>query len=264
MNQILLCSPILLLLFTVASCDSEQQLDSAMHLKSDSTKSASLKNVPPKNDETQAKIAKDDVALKDAKKGDYIMDIDISDLPLDDYPINRSKSLKSSSIDLNNIPFNKGLDDFPAKEKNQGSNQSALKALQQRLLTEQNNSLLLRNHSIYLMKEIEARKTDIIKVRQLNLDLELELNTVNRRLLELNGQLQNTRKSTKPCKKRSSKDSAPPAANQFQEANVRNTYRNKYLTLLKELSQKINNEIAKVATDVPTETNPSQGNLPTL
>nr|AAS77586.1 Mst26Aa [Drosophila simulans] len=251
MNQILLCSQILLMLFAVANCDGEHQLDSSMDLKSDSTKSAVLKNVAPKNDATQAEIAKDDVALKSGKKGDYVMDIDVSDIPLDDYPINNSKSRKNSSTLPSQILTDK---------TNQGSNQIALKALKHRLLMEQNNNLFLRNHSVSLMNEIEARKTDIIQARQLNIDLELELEALKRKLSEMNAQ--NARKPTKLCKKRPSKDIAPPG-NQLQEVIVKNTYRNKYLTLLTQLAQKINYEIANVnnpATHVPTGKSPSEGN----
>ncbi|XP_033173604.1 accessory gland-specific peptide 26Aa [Drosophila mauritiana] len=240
MNQILLCSQILLLFFTVANCDGEHQLDSSVDLKSDSTKSAILKNFAHKNDATQA-----------GKKGDYVMDIDVSDMPLDDYPINNSKSRKNSSTLPSPILTDK---------LNQGSNQIALKALKHRLVMEQNNNLFLRNHSVSLMNEIEARKTDIIQARQLNIDLELELESLKRKLSEMN--VQNARKSTKSCKKRPSKDIAPPA-NQLQEVIVKNTYRNKYLTLLTQLAQKINYEIANVnnpATDVPTGKSPSEGN----
>ncbi|XP_017115170.1 accessory gland-specific peptide 26Aa [Drosophila elegans] len=150
-----------------------------------------------------------------------------------------------------------------------------VKALQQRLLEEQAKTLLLRNQSAYLLQEIQARKSQVLRAQELSLDMADKRNHVNRNLLEIHVQLENVRKQVKKCQgKLSGKEIfrlADIEANRLlkeeREPVVNYNNRNRFLKLLRELRRKIKDEInlvSELVADSTTTVRPTDGIFPTL
>ncbi|XP_043652377.1 LOW QUALITY PROTEIN: accessory gland-specific peptide 26Aa [Drosophila teissieri] len=206
MKHILLCSASLLLLFTVANCIDVKPANSSISglPKSDSTNSKSEPKISPR------KNAKGDSVQDNSKKNSIKSDVEEED--------------DLALSEQNNVKLNK-----------------ALRTLRHRLRIERTTSFMFRNISVALMREVEVKKQEILNARKSNLNLEVELNDANRKILELNLQLEDVRKSVKPCPKKNPNKEA----NQLLEAKIHKSYRERYQALVRGLIQRLNEEIPK-------------------
>ncbi|XP_039502114.2 accessory gland-specific peptide 26Aa [Drosophila santomea] len=243
MNQILLCSATLLLLFTVANSQALKPANSSISdlPKSDSENSRSPPKITPRNDEVESNNAKDDSVQPDSKKNSIKSDAEEEDdLALSDYPLNDAQTLKADFPPKNNTNGSPPIEPenaVPPKRRNSRVH-IIIGALQQRLLLERNTTFMFRNISVALMREVEVKKQEILNARKSNLNLEVELNDANRRILELNLQLEDARKSVRPCPKRN-------PTNQLREARFIKKYREEYWSLVKELIKRLIQELPK-------------------
>ncbi|EDV57914.2 uncharacterized protein Dere_GG24276 [Drosophila erecta] len=121
-----------------------------------------------------------------------------------------------------------------------------IRVLQQKLALEKSSSSTFRNISVTLMKELDERKSEILKDRQANLDLEIRLNDANRKILELNLELQDARRSVKPCDKKKNLKDLSLTNKQLLEEQIKKNYRNMFVKLMNDLRLTINSSIWKI------------------
>ncbi|EDW88880.1 accessory gland-specific peptide 26Aa [Drosophila yakuba] len=238
MNQILLCSATLLVLFTVANCQALKPANSSISdvPKSDSENSRSPPKISPKNDEVESNNAKDDSVQTDSKKNSIKSDAEEED----DLALSDAQTLKADFPPNNNTKESPPIEPENAvlPKRRNSRVQNTIRALQQRLFLERNTTFMFRNISVALMREVEVKKQEILNARKSNLNLEVELNDANRRILELNLQLEDARKSVRPCPKKD-------PTNQLKEAKLIKKYREEYWSLVKELIKRLFKELPK-------------------
>ncbi|XP_037709641.1 uncharacterized protein LOC119547039 [Drosophila subpulchrella] len=234
----------------------------------------------------------------------------VDELPLEDYPNSKVLPLGSSSVSLHSDSLLNGLSASGLLKKHSPLNQKskldfllsvpnernteidldngvpifgklvsptseAVKAFKMKLLEEHSKTQNLQNQSGSLLRDILTTSSVVLKVQDLSHHLVGEMNEVNRRLLEINLQLENVQKQLKKCQGRLTGDvllqTAENEANRLVKEErkplIRYSHRNKYLKLLRDLRRKVKNEIHKISRlveDTTTTMKPTPGMFPTL
>ncbi|XP_017041288.1 accessory gland-specific peptide 26Aa [Drosophila ficusphila] len=298
MRVLLLCTVLLFLFIKGAECATPEQSSppvSDFPKNNTSSISSPLDNVQT-NATISSVVPESNSQIDESKKELSNSSKTKNVLPKIDSPLytnitlNASLPLNSSSIGsrVNDVPNNNPPLDGTSKKDFElivpsnmeegslnGSPASGVEALQQRLLSEQAQTLLLRNQSAYLLAEIHSRRSAVQNAQELSLGMTAELNDVNRRLLETDVQLENVRKQLKSCQGKLSENElfrlagieAHRILKEEREPIVRYSHRNRYLKLLGEMRRRIKEEILKVSSlvaDTTTTSRPTDGILPTL
>ncbi|XP_052837340.1 accessory gland-specific peptide 26Aa [Drosophila gunungcola] len=284
MRVLLLCPAFLILLANgdsvpqnvLSKSDSVQRDSSLGDSLMNFHKSDSLPNVTPWGDYVaQSAPFKSDPPLSETSKQDKNDSLP-SATPFGYYVTQSAPLTETSKKDLLVLQNKGNLEGDSGKNgTSPGHFSPSVKALQQRLLEEQAKTLLFRNQSAYLLKEIQARKSQVLKAQELSLDMVDKRNRVNRNLLEIHVQLENVRKQVKKCQgKLSGKEifrladiEASRLLKEEREPVVNYNNRNRFLKLLRELRRKIKKEInlvSELVADSTTTVRPTDGIFPTL